>query len=437
MVASFIIAVNMNILFVVNSDNKIFEVDSGGALRNNLFVRALSEIGHVDVICFSQNDIVSNIKNCDVIYSKRLTDTKDLKEVFRSLLSVTLWPSNPYSYYKVNEQKAAIINGFVDKNRYDIIACRYVETSIICGLLKYRDKLVIDLDDNQANVLKFEAIQEQSMLKRWKKLYESKRIGRMLEKLSNNVQCLFCSNPLELPSSKTIYLHNTTVLEIPTTDKTESSRPRILFVGFLNFYPNKQGITHFVKSVFPSVKAAIPHAELRIVGDGKQDFLDFLNGIDGVEAVGKVADLALEYLETSVVIIPIYYGSGTCVKFVEAMLMNRPVISSPIGARGFSDVCKDGEDYMLAIDDKEFVNKTIELLSSVSKSKEIANNGFEKAKRHYSQDKFIEIVKYSILKMKFNKNTTKRLNENQYYNSYLWGRTLYRKMFKIGLSPNV
>jgi glycosyltransferase involved in cell wall biosynthesis len=386
----------MNILFVINSDNKLFEIDSGGALRNNLFVRALSEVGHVDVICFSQNGIVSNIQNCDVIYSKRLTDFKDLKEVIRSLLCVTIWPSNPYSYYQVNKQKATIVNRFVEKNGYDIIACRYVETSMICGLLKYKEKLVIELDDNRANVLKFEAIQKQSMLKRWKKLYESKRIGKMLKRLCNNVRCSFCSNPLELPSPRTVFLHNTTVLTQPATDITESSCPRILFVGFLNYYPNWQGITHFVKSIFPVIRKAVPHAELRIVGDGKSFFLDYLNEIDGVEAVGRVDDLASEYQEATIVIIPIYYGSGTCVKFVEAMLMNRPVISTPIGARGFSDVCKDGEDYMLANNDEEFASKTIELLSSVSRAREMAKNGYEKANSYYSQKRFSEIVKTAI-----------------------------------------
>lgn len=387
----------MNILLIINSDNNIFEIDSGGALRNNLFVRALSEVGYVDIICFSRNGIVSNIPNCDVLYSKRMLDSKDLKETVRLLVGMIISPSNPYSYYHVNEQKASIVSGFLEKKDYDIVACRYVETAIICGLLKYKEKLVIDLDDNQANVLRFEAIQEQSKMKKWKKMFESQRISRMLNYLCNNVRCSFCSNPTEMPSPQTVFLHNTTFFEPSAVNTPKYTKPRILFVGFLNFFPNKHGITHFVENIFPHIKCEIPQVELKIVGDATPTFLAFLNGHEGVIAVGRVADLVTEYQQASIVIIPMYYGSGTCVKFVEALLMSCPVVSTPVGARGFSGICKDGEDYMLAKDDNDFRNKILDLLSNKSKAYEIAKRGSEIAGKFFSKDRFIEIVKEGIL----------------------------------------
>lgn len=386
----------MNILLIVNSNN-VFEIDSGGALRNNLFVRAFSEIGHVDIICFTRNDIISNISNCDVLFSKLLYEDEGLIEAFRSFFCITFCPSNPYSYYQVNKQKEEIVDSYVKKKDYDIIACRYVDSAIKCGLLKYKDKLVIDVDDNPANVLKFFATKAKSRFEKCKKLYESKRIGRMLNFLCNNVRCTFSSNPLELPSSRTVYLHNTTILKQLDSDIIESTYPRILFVGYLNYYPNRQGIAHFVESIFPQIKSAIPLVELRIVGDGKPEFLAYLNGKEGVKAMGRVDDVASEYQQASVVVIPIYYGSGTCVKFVEALFMNRPVVSSLVGARGFCDVCREGEDFMLAKNDEEFVKKTIELLSSESKAIEMSNKGFDKANNYYSQDSFIDIVKKTIL----------------------------------------
>ena len=56
----------MKILFIT-SNSALFSLDSGGAMRNNLFVGALSQIGHVDVISFNQKDLVSNVNNCNVI----------------------------------------------------------------------------------------------------------------------------------------------------------------------------------------------------------------------------------------------------------------------------------------------------------------------------------------------------------------------------------
>lgn len=389
---------NKKILIVLNTpQNDVFQPDSGGALRSNLFIKALSEIGHVDVICFSKNDLVSNIPNCKVIFSQQIWDEKNYREAVRTLIGMTIHPSDPYSYFQENKQKAAIVNSYVNQTKYDFIACRYVQTAIICGLLKYKDKLVIDADDNLSVVRKFQAVQAHSLLLRWKRQYESVRMRKMLRELFSDIYCSFCSNPLELPSPKTLFLHNTTVLNEPAPCLQEDFKPRILFVGLLKYFPNIHGIAHFVKSVFPKIKESIPSAELQIVGDGEPDFLTYLNEKDGVRAVGKIDDLASEYQKAAVVVIPIYYGSGTCVKFVEALMMNRPVISSPVGARWFSEVCRDGEEYMLAQNDEEFISKAIELLSSWSASKEMAHRGYEIGKKLFSQKRFCDIVRNAIL----------------------------------------
>lgn len=385
------------ILLVNNINGDVFNTFSGGGLRSNLFIRALSEIGDVDVICFSKNDLVSNIPHCNVVFSQTIWDNRTYSDVIRALLCMTIRPSDPYTYYNLNKQKASIVDSFVNKTNYDYIACRYVQTAIICGLLKYKDKLIIDADDNQAVVRKFEAIKANSIFIKWKRQYESARIGRMLKKLLSNTFCSFCSNPLELPSPKTTFLHNTTVLNVPASSLSDNITTRILCVGFLRHFPNKQGITHFVESIFPRIKAAVHSAELRIVGDGEPEFLDYLNEKECVEAVGRVDDLVSEYRNAAVVVIPIYYGSGTSVKFIEALLMNRPIVSTPVGARGYSEICNDGEDYMLASNDEEFCAKTIDLLSSPSKSREMAKRGYEKGKKYFSQEKFVEIVKNTIL----------------------------------------
>jgi glycosyltransferase involved in cell wall biosynthesis len=386
----------LNILFVVNNC-KVFEIRCGGDIRNNLFAKALSELGHVDVISFYNDSEESNIPGCDVIFSKEMDCSFSNFGGIRSLFCSTLWPENPYSYFQVDKKKEGIIDSFVKASKYDIIVCRYVVTAIRLGLQKYKERLIIDADDNLANVMKYEATRASSYYKRWKLLYKASRIDKMMNKLLNGVLLSFGPNKSELSSPKTIYLHNTSVID---SESSYSPMPnRILFVGKLDFYPNQHGITHFVEAIFPLIRHKNPNALLRIVGIGEPDFLAYLNGIEGVEAVGRVDDLTKEYQEAAVVVIPIYYGAGASIKFIEAMLMNSPIVSTPTGSRGFSEICQDCVHYLEAANDEEFANKTIELLSSVAKAKEIAHNGYEIALQHYSQEKFIEIVKKSITEL--------------------------------------
>ena len=89
----------MKILFVVTQCNT-FRINSGGANRNNMFVKALSEIGQVDVVSFYEEGLKSNIKNCDVIYSGIIHDKYHYVNSVVSWILMTLSPSNPYSYYK-------------------------------------------------------------------------------------------------------------------------------------------------------------------------------------------------------------------------------------------------------------------------------------------------------------------------------------------------
>ena len=104
--------------------------------------------------------------------------------------------------------------------------------------------------------------------------------------------------------------------------------------------------------------------------------------MEGVIALGVGEDLAAEYEEAKVVVIPIYEGSGTCVKFVEAMWMNRPIVSTPVGARGLDRFAIDGEHYLLAKNDEEFANKTVALLFNTEKSIDMANKAKELAKNY-------------------------------------------------------
>ena len=145
----------MKILFVSNRLS-VFKVDSGGANRNNMLVKALARLGHVDVASFYQEEVNETVANCDVAYSHHIDDYHGYLESARALLSFILFPKNPYSYYRKHKKKEAIIDNLVEKNKYDLIVCRYVDDTIKCGLLKYASKLVIDVDDNPAGVLRYQ-----------------------------------------------------------------------------------------------------------------------------------------------------------------------------------------------------------------------------------------------------------------------------------------
>ena len=361
-------------------------------------------MGHVDVISFHDEDFVSNIENCDVINAKqfieKITEEEETK-TFRgkAWLDMIFRPNNPYSYFSKDHRKELFFDQYCKTNDYDFIVCRYIGNAIAYGLLKYSDKLIIDVDDNPKSVCKVRSgsYSFSSTLKRLKNSLRGRLIGGATLKLLNNTCCSFYSNPLDPPSPKSVLLYNTTNIKA-RTQITNPDNQRLLFVGDLNYPPNKTGIKHFVERVFPIVRKTFPSSELHIVGKTyDQPFIDYLNSIESVSALGFVEDVIEEYDNARVVIIPIYHGSGTSVKFVEGIMMNRPVVSTPMGVRGFENICKDGEHYLLARDDKEFADRIIELLSSVDKSRQLAHNALQAGNEYFSQQGFMKIVKDTIV----------------------------------------
>ena len=394
----------MNILFINCNFGMLDVIDCGAANRTTMFVQALAHIGHVDVISFYREKITSNISNCDVVYSEHIPS---------SPVNMTFWdkigrkmrllfkPYDPLTYYPLNKKREDIVDFYYSNKEYDLIACRYIDNAVSCGLIKYSKKLVIDVDDNPANAYKRDMSNIRFrypgsiIITIWTAYF----LGIMSKRLLKRIRCSFYSNILEAPYKKSIFLHNVTTLNEEIADITENTPKRILVVGWLDFFPNRDGVLHFVENIFPSVKSKIPEAELFVIGKCQDlDFIDKLNNTDGVNALGFVENVIEEYRNCRVVIVPVYQGAGSSVKFVEGLMMKRPIVSTPMGTRGFEHMCKDGVQYLLAETDKQFAENVVTLLDSVDKSNSLAKAAYKVGVENYSQERFNEIIKDVIEK---------------------------------------
>ena len=388
----------MNILFI-NTTFRIFDgIDSGAANRSTMFVRALARLGHVDVISFYKEPLTSNVENCDVVFSGEV----EYKEPTRTFLE-KLWYRikrvvailNPYTYYELNTEQEAVVDSFYRGKEYDIVACRYIWNAISCGLLKYSDKLVVDVDDNPSSEAKRELLVIEYKFP-WSKLtywFRANTIGMMARHLLKGVLCSFYSNKFAPPYKGSTYLHNVTNCERALENVSDSTPDRLLIVGWMDYWPNKIGVMHFAENVFPKVRSLIPNAELHIVGKtSDNEFQNKLNAISGVSVLGYVDEIEDEYRNARMCVVPVYHGSGTSVKFIEALSIGRAVISTPLGVRGFEDVCESGRDYILARTDDIFVKEITSHITDIDGLNRMAANGHQISSEYFSRDKFSQIV---------------------------------------------
>lgn len=104
---------------------------------------------------------------------------------------------------------------------------------------------------------------------------------------------------------------------------------RLLFVGSAAYQPYERGIAWFVQRVLPRLQEIVP-TTFDVVGVPPHRPV----AAAGVTYVGRVPAVAAWYGRCHAVIVPMFEGSGTRLKIVEAMAYGRPVVSTSLGAQG-------------------------------------------------------------------------------------------------------
>lgn len=134
----------------------------------------------------------------------------------------------------------------------------------------------------------------------------------------------------------------------PTTsgDVPVDEESRLVFVGRLDYRPNSDGVLWFAHEVLPLIRQR-HHARLVVVGPNPPRELRALAG-DGVDVTGRVDDVRPLLEAATVVPVPLRSGGGTRLKILEALALERPVVSTRIGAEGLDVI--DGEHLLIADD---------------------------------------------------------------------------------------
>ena len=165
----------------------------------------------------------------------------------------------------------------------------------------------------------------------------------------------------------------------PSDDEPEPST--IVFTGSINYRPNTDAVAYFIKEVMPRLVRLKPSAKFLVVGQGAPDSVLRLAD-DNVEFTGAVPDVRPYLARAAVVIAPLRVGSGTRLKILEALAMEKPVVTTSIGCEGLAMV--DGEHLVVADDPQSFAEETARLMSDRNRAAEIGRSGRALTEREYS-----------------------------------------------------
>lgn len=382
----------LQILFISPQSNPFININGGSAQRTNLLLKACASVGAVDVVTLDKN-VKSNIEHCNVVYVGEYVHHEKKRsrlDKFKEIVS----PWDIYSFFKKDNQLCEMLQRILEKKNYDYIVTRYIPKAMMWGLYDYADKLVIDVDDMPADVL--ESTKKDAKSFRSKLWYSiaihiaNLHCNRLLSKVKScsfpNAEQVKLKNAYYLPNIPYYTRETNGVVEFANVTKT------VLFVGDLTYIPNIYSVSHFVENIWPLVLKKNTDAQFNIIGKvdkvQKNKWAKYCN----VNVLGFVDDLIKEYENCRVVVVPMYRGAGTNIKFLEAIQMNRPVVASKYATRGFNSIFIIGQDCHIASSAAEYADKIDTLLNNEQLNHSMAISSKKKLLDNFSVNSFNSVV---------------------------------------------
>ncbi len=150
----------------------------------------------------------------------------------------------------------------------------------------------------------------------------------------------------------------------------ELERPgqRLLFVGSFRHFPNIVAYRFFIEQVWPRLSERLPAIQLTVVAGPdpviywrEHTGLPSIPTGDRVQLLEFVANVRPLYIETNLAIVPTLVSAGTNLKVLEAMAMDRAVVSTSSGCAGLG--LRHGVDVWIADAPQDFAQGIETLLA--------------------------------------------------------------------------
>lgn len=173
-------------------------------------------------------------------------------------------------------------------------------------------------------------------------------------------------------------------------------RPQVVVVtGNLGYRPTVDGVSRFVREVWPRVRQAAPEARLVLAGARPARRLRALAGRHGVEVHGDVPSLDPYLAGARLAIAPMAEGSGVPMKVLEAWAAGVPVVVHRWAAAGLGEhasACAAPPD-----DSPEAWARTVvALLTEPSRAADLAARGRAAWQAGFAPDRVAEAIRAAV-----------------------------------------
>ena len=367
---------------ILQVTNKVpYPVKDGGAIACMNLARGFSLLGH-KVTILAMNTVKHHIT---------LTEIPDpVKELAKfilvnvparispvSALFNLIFSNKPYNATRfISNSFAKELQKVLLENDFDIIQLEglYVCTYITLIRKHSKAKIIYRAHNIEHEIWSRTAIMAHGFEK-WYLNNLSKRIKSFEIQIMNKYDLLV---PITSRDGKILNkLGNTKPLHVSQTGIDSSvlipnsknlKHPTLFHIGSLEWSPNQEGLIWFFDNCWDLIRDKYPDLQFFIAGRNAPPWFQKMMNLPNVVFKGEVAD-AYEFINSkSIMVVPLFSGSGMRIKIIEGMALGKPIVTTPVGTEGISTtsdvniVVTNGVDGFVQsisdlIEDREYFDK--------------------------------------------------------------------------------
>jgi glycosyltransferase involved in cell wall biosynthesis len=387
---------------ILQLSNKVpYPPRDGGSVATMALAQGLADAGH-EVTLLAMNT------------PKHYVNPEELEQVRNSNLRIVAVPVNtrinplaalsnllfsnlPYNAVRFRSARFANrLSELLDSEEFDFVILENLYTFLYKPVLDQHPRLkVIMRPHNVEHEIWQQTALGASGVKKWYLSLLASRIKRFELKQINQYNALVPISPAD--SKKFTEFGNRKPYHILPTgwDQTDiAAEPQtgagqtVGHLGALDWIPNQEGILWFLKEVWPLVREKVPQAEFNLAGrNASPEFTSRVKSL-GARFMGEIHDTGAFLRGQSVMVIPVFSGSGIRIKMLEYLSKGKAVVSTSKGAGGIA--LTPGREAFLTDEPGAFAYAVISLLNSPAERKSMGHQALQFVSKEYDNHALIQ-----------------------------------------------
>ena len=378
------------ILFI--STRYPFPIFGGDKLRSFGILKFLSKKNRVDLVCLGKrNEMQKKLAFCRNI---KVFHLGFLPRIINTIFSFLKLEPLQNGFCLSNEMKNYIDNV---EDKYDTIICHLLRSSQYLPN-KFKGKKILEMTDLPS--LNYQQLINQlSILNPLKYIYAIEKflVYRYEEKISGKFHnIVFVSNKDAQEAKKKISQKKISVIGsadnfVSKLFKYKKNNNKIIFIGNINYIPNKLACYYFAKNILKKINLKYPKIKFHVIGNiGYLDKL-ILHKYRNVVIHGKINNLRNVIKNSICGLCNVEISTGFQYKTLTYMSYGIPAILS---VNAFVNTkFKKNREVLVFRNDEELIKNIYYLKSNKTKANQLSINSQKIIKKKYNRDKVL--LKYN------------------------------------------